>query len=81
MALPFFFFLKRLDFKLENEPHVISSCVVLHNICETFGTVVLMSGLTPQPCTLLLQVHLLLVEVITAPAHIRNAIVQHLSTL
>ena len=29
--------LKRLDFKLENVPHVVSSCVVLHNMCEMFG--------------------------------------------
>ena len=29
--------LKRLDFKLENVPNVVSSCVVLHNMCEMYG--------------------------------------------
>lgn len=29
--------LKRLDFKLENVTHVVSACVVLHNICELYG--------------------------------------------
>ena len=29
--------LKRLDFKLQNVPHVVSACVVLHNICEMYG--------------------------------------------
>ena len=29
--------LKRLDFKLENVPHVVAACVVLHNMCEMFG--------------------------------------------
>ena len=29
--------LKRLDFKLENIPYVVSSCVTLHNICEMYG--------------------------------------------
>ena len=29
--------LKRMDYNLENEPHVVAACVVLHNICETLG--------------------------------------------
>ena len=29
--------LKRLDFKLENVPHVVATCVVLHNMCKIFG--------------------------------------------
>lgn len=29
--------LKRLDFKLESVPHIVSACVVLHNICELYG--------------------------------------------
>ena len=29
--------LKRMDFKLENVPHVVAACVVLHNICELYG--------------------------------------------
>ena len=29
--------LKRLNFKLKIVPHVVSSCVVLHNMCEMFG--------------------------------------------
>lgn len=29
--------LKRIDSNLDNVPNIISSCVVLHNICEIFG--------------------------------------------
>jgi hypothetical protein len=29
--------LKRMDFKLENVPHVVSACNVLHNMCELYG--------------------------------------------
>ena len=29
--------LKRMDYHLDNVPHVIAACVVLHNICETLG--------------------------------------------
>ena len=29
--------LKRLDFKLENVPYIVSACVVLHNMCEMYG--------------------------------------------
>ena len=29
--------LKRMDFKLQNVPPIVSSCVVLHNICEMYG--------------------------------------------
>ena len=29
--------MKRLDFKLENVPYVVSSCIVLHNMCELYG--------------------------------------------
>ena len=29
--------LKRMDFKLEIAPHVVSACIVLHNMCELYG--------------------------------------------
>ena len=29
--------LKRMDFKLENVPHAVSACIVLHNMCELYG--------------------------------------------
>lgn len=29
--------LKRMDYHLDDVPHVIAACVVLHNICETLG--------------------------------------------
>lgn len=29
--------MKRMDFKLENIPAVIATCVVLHNVCEMYG--------------------------------------------
>ena len=29
--------LKRMDFKLENVPHVVSACIVVHNMCELYG--------------------------------------------
>lgn len=29
--------LKRLDLKLENIPHIVASCIVLHNMCELYG--------------------------------------------
>ena len=29
--------LKRMDFKLENVPHAVSVCIVLHNMCELYG--------------------------------------------
>ena len=29
--------LKRLDFKLENVPYVVTACVILHNICALHG--------------------------------------------
>ena len=29
--------LKRMDCKLENVPHAVSACIVLHNMCELYG--------------------------------------------
>ena len=29
--------LKRIDYHIDNVPHVVAACVVLHNICETLG--------------------------------------------
>ena len=29
--------LKRMDYHIDNVPHVVAACVVLHNICETLG--------------------------------------------
>ncbi len=29
--------LKRIDSQLPNVPHIVASCVTLHNICETYG--------------------------------------------
>ena len=29
--------LKRMDYHLHNVPNIVASCVVLHNLCETFG--------------------------------------------
>lgn len=26
-----------MDFKLENIPEVVATCLVLHNVCKTFG--------------------------------------------
>ena len=26
----------RMDFKLENVPHVVSACIVLYNMCELY---------------------------------------------
>ena len=70
--------LKRLDFQLENVPHVVSSCVVLHNICETFGDCCLdewTDSTSPHPLTTCASSS---GGSDTASAHIRNAIMQHL---
>jgi hypothetical protein len=29
--------LKRMDYHLSNVPHVVATCVVLHNVCESLG--------------------------------------------
>ena len=73
--------LKRLDFQLENVPHVVSSCVVLHNICETFGDCCLdkwTDSTSPHPLTTCASSS---GGSDTASAHIRHAIMQHLTTL
>ena len=71
--------LKRLDFKLENVPYMVSACVVLHNMCEMFGDRCLTewTDLTPpdlpNPVTTSTPSG-------TDAANIRDAIMQHLSS-
>ena len=72
--------LKRMDFKLEYIPHVVSACIVLHNMCELYGDNFLEEW-TAHPST----------DSITPPApsstgstvasDIRDAIMQHLCSI
>lgn len=71
--------LKRLDFKLENVPHVVSSCVVLHNMCELFGDNCPLEWADSTPPLPLSTSTFAPRGTDTAAACIRDALMQHLS--
>ena len=71
--------LKRMDFKLENVPHVVSACIVMHNMCELYGDNCLeewsdcsstTDSTTPSPAASSM--------VSSEASDIRDAIMQHL---
>ena len=71
--------LKRLDFNLENVPHVVAACVVLHNTCEMYGDMCLaewINHIAPDPPTL----DNVSINRQDDGANVRNAIMKFLST-
>ena len=71
--------LKRLDFKLENVPYIVSACMVLHNMCEMYGDNCLTEWTGHTPPDLCTPVTTTTASG-TNGAGIRNAIMQHLSS-
>lgn len=71
--------LKWLDIKLHNVPHVVAACVILHNVCETYGDMCLDEWADHTPLDSA-------ASAITSSnyqddgANIRNAIATHLSS-
>lgn len=72
--------LKRLDFKLENVPHVVSACVVLHNMCEMYGDNCLTDWMDHTPPDIPIPVTTSTPSGTNGASIIRDAIMQHLST-
>ena len=74
--------MKRMDFKLENVPHVVSACIVMHNMCELYGDNCLeewsdcsstTDTTTPSPTASSMTSN--------EASDIREAIMQHLSSM
>ena len=68
--------LKRQDFNLQNIPHVVLACIVLHNMCEMYGDNCLPEWVdnTPQD----MPIPVTTVPASTTDASIRDAIMQYL---
>lgn len=72
--------LKRLDVKLNNVPHIVAACIVLHNLCETAGDVFLAEWTQDIPSDPPNVVTTATSTGRQAGAPIRNAIARYFST-
>lgn len=72
--------LKRLDFKLENVPNVVSACVVLHNMCELYGDHCLSDWTVHTPTETAVPLSLPRTNDTAVASTIREALKQHLCT-
>ena len=73
--------LKRLDVKLQNVPHVVSACVVLHNMCEMYGDNCLMEWVDNDSSTFPCDTsHSLITATPNNANIIRDAIMQHITS-
>ena len=76
--------LKWMDFKLENIPTIVATCVVLHNMCEMFGDSFCdewsSDNLSQSPYSSSSQSSTCITTVYSHAANIRNCIKDYIST-